>query len=142
MSIEQINIMLDYGGFEPVRGHEADAGLDLRTPNRVVIPKGGSAIIDTKTHIEIPMGYYGKLESKSGLNVNHDIVSLGGTIDSGYTGSIVAKLYNLGNEDYVLEQGDKCVQLIIMPCELPDMKFVYRFKETDRGDSGFGSTGR
>lgn len=142
MSIEQINVMLDYGGYEPVRGHEADAGLDLRTPEKVVIPHGGSVSIDTKTHIEIPKGFFGKLESKSGLNVKHDVVCLGGTIDSGYTGSIVAKLYNLGTEDYVLEEGDKCVQLIIMPCELPEMKFVYKLKPTERADGGFGSTGR
>lgn len=142
MSISSIDVVVDDGGFKPVRAHEEDAGLDLRTPERVVIPSGGSAIIDTKTHICLPKGYYGKLESKSGLNVKHDVVSLGGTIDSGYTGSIVAKLYNFGKEDYVFEKGDKCVQFVIMACELPTISFVDELSDTERGCSGFGSSGR
>lgn len=137
-----MKINLDEGAYIPVRGYDADAGLDLRTPKNVVIYPNSSAIIDTGVHVQIQQGYFGKLESKSGLNVNHNIVSLGGVIDSGYTGSIIVKLYNLGKYKYVFEKGDKIVQLIIQPCLLPTLEIVDKFEETQRGDSGFGSTGK
>lgn len=140
--VDTLNIMKEEWAFMPLRGHEADAGLDLRTPFNVTIPAHGSATIDTGVHMEIPVGYYGKLESKSGLNVKHDIVSLGGTIDAGYTGSIVAKLYNMGDDDYEFIAGDKVVQIIFMPCERPVLVDVDSFAETDRGEGGFGSTGK
>ena len=138
----RIDMVLDYGAFQPARGHAADAGIDLKTPQNVKIPAKGSAKIDTGVHIAIPEGYFGKLESKSGLNVSHDVVSLGGVIDSGYTGSIVVKLYNLGEEDYEFRAGDKIVQLIIQPCVIPEIAITDRLKKTERGDSGFGSTGK
>ena len=138
----EINIMLDKGAYEPLRAHEADAGLDLRTPQNVSVAARGSVTIDTGVHIEIPQGWYGKLESKSGLNVKHGVVSCGGVIDSGYTGTIVAKLYNLSDEDYHFAAGDKVCQLVIMPCLSAKVVVVDSFAETDRGDNGFGSSGK
>lgn len=164
-----LKMMLDKWAIPPVRAHEADAGLDLRAPEEITIPhaiygewvehdpkraanglplkresfaSAGEAIIDTGVHIAIPQGYYGKIESKSGLNVKHSIVSLGGTIDAGYTGSIVVKLYNLSAYDYTFHAGDKIAQLIIQPCELPEFEWVESLDETERGDNGFGSSGR
>ena len=109
---------------------------------RTKIWPGSSATIDTGVHIELPRGYYGKVESRSGLNVNHDIVSCGGVIDEGYTGSIVVKLYNLGNEAHIFDPGDKVAQLVIQPYIAPEIEYVETLTETDRGDAGFGSTGR
>lgn len=137
-----MRIKLDEVACAPVRGHEADAGLDLRTPKRVVVYPNDSVTINTGVHVQIPLGYFGKLESKSGLHVNHDIVCHGGIIDSGYTGAIVVKLYNHGKKKYVFEEGDKIVQLIIQPCLLPKLELVDDFEDTERGDSGFGSTGK
>ena len=137
-----MKINLDIGAYMPVRGYEADAGLDLRTPKRVVIYPNDSVTINTGVHVEIPFGYFGKLESKSGLNVNYGIVSHGGVIDSGYTGPIVVKLYNHGKQKYVFEQGDKIVQLIVQPCLLPMLELVDDLEDTYRGDNGFGSTGK
>lgn len=135
-------IVLNPGAYKPERAHETDAGYDLRTPAEVLIPARGSASIDTGVHISLPSGTYGKLESKSGLNVKHGIVCLGGVIDEGYTGPIIVKLYNLGDEDYVFAPGDKVVQLIIQPYLAPETEVVSALLETDRGDAGFGSTGR
>lgn len=137
-----MKIKLDEGAYVPSRGYEADAGLDLRTPERVVIYPNDSVTINTGVHVEVPFGYFGKLESKSGLNVNYGIVSHGGVIDSGYTGPIVVKLYNHGKQKYVFEQGDKIVQLIIQPCLLPMLELVDDLEDTYRGDNGFGSTGK
>lgn len=144
-----MKVMLDDGAFMPVRAHDTDAGLDLRTPRGFVLHGTDyadgdiqSAIIDTGVHIELPHGYYGKIESKSGLNVKSNIVSLGGTIDEGYTGSIVVKIYNLGAYDYTFAAGEKVAQLIIQPYISPEIEIVDALDESDRGDAGFGSTGR
>lgn len=134
--------MLDEGAFAPEYAHSTDAGMDLRTPKAVRVPAHSSAIIDTGVHLQIPNNYVGFLKSKSGLNVKHSILSEG-VIDCGYTGSIVAKLYNHSNTDYVFQKGDKITQLVILPCATGALlEQVDSFDETERGDSGFGSTGK
>lgn len=137
-----MKVMLDDGAFMPTRAHPTDAGLDLRAKERVKIWPGTSVAIDTGVHIELPPGYYGKIESKSGLNVNHDIVSCGGTIDEPYRGSIVVKLYNFGDKAYVFQPGDKVAQLVIQHYIAPELEIVDELSETDRGSGGFGSTGK
>lgn len=137
-----MKVKLDPGAFTPTRAHKTDAGLDLRTPKTRVVPPNSSVVINTGIHIELPHGCYGKIESKSGLNVKHDIVSCGGVIDEGYTGAIVVKLYNFGDEMYTFNEGDKVAQLIIQPYSAPDMELVDCLEDTERGDSGFGSSGR
>lgn len=136
-----MNIMLDSAALMPTRAHETDAGLDLLSPRDVVVPAKGSAIIDTGVHVELPNGTAGFLKSKSGLNVKHGITSEG-VIDVGYTGSIVCKLYNHSDDDYKVKCGDKITQLVIVKIETPSLKIVDKFDETERGEGGFGSTGR
>ena len=137
-----MNIMLDSGAFMPVRGHKDDAGLDLLTPISFGIMPGESATIDTGVHVEIQPGLVGMLKSKSGLNVKFGITSEG-VIDAGYTGSIRAKLYNHGDSPVVFSRGDKITQLVILPVYIPDeLHVVASFDKTERGDGGFGSTGR
>lgn len=136
---------LDEGAFAPVIGHiKEDAGIDLRTSVDVVIPAGGSAVIDTGVHVELPPNTFGKLESKSGLNVKHGVVCLGGVIDEGYTGSIVTRIYNFGSEDYTFKAGDKVVQMVIQPVVyangLEEVSSVS--VNSVRGADGFGSTGK
>lgn len=136
-----MKIKLDKGAFMPVRGHQYDAGLDLRTPVAFGILPGGSAKIDTGIHFDIAPGLVGMLKSKSGLNVNHGITSEG-VIDAGYTGSVVAKLYNHGNEPVQFNAGDKITQIVFLPVYIPDeLEVVESLEETERGDHGFGSTG-
>ena len=141
-----MKIKLDPGAFLPTRAHATDAGLDLYAmEDRVIWPDckvGDGMVFDTGVHIEIPHGYFGKIESKSGLNVNHGIVSCGGVIDEGYTGSIKVKLYNLGMRGYAVRKGDKIAQLIIQPYTAPELELVSHLDDTERGDGGFGSTGR
>ena len=137
-----MRVVLNEGAYMPEKAHRADAGYDLRTPKRVVLRRGESVCIDTGVHIAIPEGWYGKLESKSGLNVKHSIVSLGGVIDSGFTGTILAKLYNLSDTDYIFEKGDKVVQVVFIPCGNFEMVPADHLDETERGNNGYGSTGR
>ena len=136
-----MEIMLDDGAYMPSRGYSTDAGLDLRTPKAVTVPAYGSVIVDTGVHVALPQGCAGLLVSKSGLNVRHDITSTG-LIDEGYTGSIVVKLYNHGGGDYQLAAGDKITQLVVFPVVCESLEQVSVFNATERGDNGFGSTGR
>lgn len=136
-----MKITLDEGAVMPQRAHKQDAGLDLFSREDRVILDGDSAVFDTGVHIELPPGTYGRLESKSGLNIHYDIVCLGGTIDEGYTGSIRVKLYNLGKKPYMIRKGQKIIQLTIIQCVRPELEIVDRLEETERGEKGFGSTG-
>ena len=137
----KINVKLDEGAFAPESAHKADAGYDLRTPTDFCICGESYVKVDTGVHIQIPEGYVGFLKSKSGLNVRHHITGEG-VIDSGYTGSIVAKLYNHGDEEKYFERGDKIIQLVLLPIIKPDIVIVDELEDTERGDNGFGSTGR
>lgn len=139
---EKMKVMLDSPDTKmPTRAHSTDAGLDLYAKEEQVILEGGSAVFDTGVHVELPPGTFGQLLSKSGLNVLYNIVSCGGTIDEGYTGSIRVKLYNLGKKPYLIRKGQKICQLVIMPCLKPELELVDELEETDRGNNGFGSTG-
>lgn len=136
-----IRIKLDEGAKMPNRAHPTDAGLDLFSREEKVVPARGSATFDTGVHIELPVCTAGFLKSKSGLNVKHGITSEG-VIDVGYTGSIVAKLYNHSDVDYIVHEGDKITQLVIVHISDWPLRLVEKLDETDRGDGGFGSTGR
>lgn len=137
----KLKIKLDDGAKMPTRAHEADAGLDIYSRSTTSIMGRGSATFDTGVHIEIPKGYVGFLKSKSGLNVKYGITSEG-VIDSGYTGSIVVKLYNSDNAPYIVREGDKISQLVILPIITPDLEQVEHLEETERGNNGFGSSGK
>ena len=141
MKIRFMKIMLDEGAYMPEKAHSSDAGYDLRAVGDRIIPAGASALIDTGVHFQIPEGYCGELISKSGLNCKHDITSTG-LIDAGYTGSVKVKLYNHGQKPYQVYDGDKISQIIFYKIESPDLEIVEAFEQTDRGDNGFGSSGR
>lgn len=142
-----MKIMLDKGAKMPTRAHPWDAGLDLYAPedggsHYTITPCGGSVTIDTGVHVEIPEGYTGFIKAKSGLNVKHGLTCTG-VIDAHYTGSIAVKLYNHHPcLRYDVRPGDKIAQLVILPCLLPELELVDSLEETDRGNCGFGSTGR
>ena len=137
------------GGFAPVRAHFDDAGIDFRTPESFVLEPAGtpgdSHVVDLRVGVEIPIGYFGKMESKSGLMVNHSVCCEGGVIDSGFRGSIKVRMINHDpNYAYSFERGDKIVQMVVQPvllCGLEEVKEL-DLSESGRDDSGFGSTGK
>lgn len=135
-----MKIKLDDGA-KVTRAHDTDAGLDLCARESQIVPARESAVFDTGVHIELTPGTVGMLKSKSGLNVIHGITSEG-VIDVGYTGSIKVKLYNHSGYDYKVEAGDKITQLVIMPIIIPELEFVDELEDTDRGNNGFGSSGK
>ena len=145
----KIKVKLDKGAKIPTRAHGTDAGLDIYAREDQLVPAKGSAKFDTGVHIELPyldiMGELyctvGMLKSKSGLNVKHGITSEG-VIDMGYTGSIMVKLYNHSDTDYMVKAGDKISQLVIFPIINPTPCLVDSLDDAERGDNGFGSSGR
>lgn len=134
-----MKIKLDEKAVMPTRAHDTDAGLDLRTP--IAFNIKDEKIIDTGVHVELPHGTVGLIKSKSGLNTKYGI-TCEGVIDEGYTGSIVVRLLNTGDYTLNFDRGDKIAQLVIVPCLTPDIEIVDELQETERGDNGFGSTGK
>lgn len=139
--MEQVKVKLDAGAFLPERAHPTDAGADIRTPVNVTLPPWGSATVDTGVHVELPHGTVCMIKSKSGLNTNHDIISEG-VVDEGFSGGIRVRLHNLSDKPYGFMRGDKITQLVVMPVLYPEIVEADEVRGGERGDGGFGSTGR
>lgn len=146
--MQKLQVMLDKGAHIPTRSHADDAGLDLYAPDgarHVEIMGGTSAVVDTGVHVLLPRGYTGLVCPRSGLNVKHATVPGIGVIDAGYTGTILVRVYNHNpNREEVLDiaPGDRIAQLLILPIWYLEPELVEGFPETERGDAGYGSTGR
>lgn len=100
------------------------------------------AMFPTGVHIQLPEGYEAQVRGRSGLNKNHGIVCPTGTIDADYRGEIGVVVYNLSREPFTINPGDRIAQLVICPVIQAEWVQVDRLDKTDRGDGGFGSTGK
>lgn len=137
-----MKIVLEDGAYLPEKAHPTDAGYDLRTPKDCWIPVEHHTSIDTGVHIQIPEGFVGFIKTKSGL-MTKDGIMTEGVIDSGYTGSIVVCVRNLGLHEKFFAAGDKIAQLVILPIGVPDsLEVVDNLEDTARGPKGFGSSGK
>ena len=138
-----MKIYLDNGAFVPTRGHALDAGLDLKAPHDFDIYPGERKDVDTGVHVKLPTDTVGFVTSKSGLMRDKGIISQG-TIDNSYRGSIHAILINTSRQIVSFKAGHKIAQLVVVPCKFVDieeMTSLDQLGKTDRGESGFGSTG-
>lgn len=137
-----MKIKLDENARAVTRAHKTDAGLDIRAAESKTIRAYASEVFHTGVHIQLPKNTCGILISKSGLNINHDITSTG-LIDEGYTGEIMVKLHNHGSTSYRVEAGDKISQLVIVPVVYEPVIVCHELNEdSERGNNGFGSSGR
>ena len=136
----KLNVKLDSGAVMPHRAHKADAGLDLYANETVRIWPHSWKSVETGVHVTIPEGYVGLRTSKSGL-MRHNGLTCRGTIDSGYTGTIQAIVFNHSDVHVMIHKGDKVTQLVILPIITPETELVDKLEATERGDGGFGSTG-
>ena len=134
-------VKLDKDATLPTRAHATDAGLDIYSTECKIIKAHSGDVVKTGTHIKLPEHTAGLLVSKSGLNVRHNITSTG-LIDEGYSGEIMVKLYNHGDVDYTIQKGDKISQLVIIPVLYSNVVMCETIEGSERGDSGFGSTGK
>ena len=135
-----MKVKLD-GAKIPTRAHETDAGLDLYARETAIIYAKENHIFDTGVHIELPKNTVGFLKSRSGLYMNHGITSEG-VVDEGYVGSIRVNLVNHSDTPYVVNKGDKISQLVILPILKPELEIVDSLEDTERGENGFGSSGK
>lgn len=119
-----------------------DAGLDLKSSETLTIPARSSIIIKTGVAIKVPNGFVGLIWSRSGLSVKHKIEVGAGCIDATYRGEVMVHLFNHGDNSYVVHTGDKIAQLLTIPIYAGVYIQVEDLDETDRGDGGFGSTGK
>ena len=129
----------------PTRAHAGDAGLDLYASEKAHIGPGERWQVATGIAVEIPEGHAGLVLPRSGLARRHGIslVNAPGLIDSGYRGEIkVLLLNNDPAEIFRIEPGDRIAQLLVTPFATVDPVQADALAESDRGDGGFGSTGR
>lgn len=136
----KVNIKLDKNAYMPKREHPTDAGADIRTPKGFTLMAGDSKIVHTGIHIETPENCAAIVKSKSGLYMKNSITTTG-VVDEGFTGEVLVKLLNHGNM-IRFEAGDKIAQLLIVPVFYPEFEQVDEISGGERGDDGFGSTGR
>ena len=126
----------------PTKNHESDTGYDVYSIEDKIIPAKGSAFVSVGLKFAyIPEGYWVKVESRSGLGFKHGILAHPGIIDSGYRGDAGVKLYNLTDKDYEVKTGDRIAQFVVylnfsMPVEWG------KVEESERGEKGFGSSGK
>lgn len=136
----KMKVAVDPGCDIPVRAHKDDAGLDLYAKKGGWIFPKCRKTFGTGTHASIPSGHVGFLTSKSGM-MSKGITSRG-TIDSGYTGEIRAVLFNHSWRFVRIRRHQKITQLVILPIITPELEIVDGLEDTERGNGGFGSTGR
>jgi dUTP pyrophosphatase len=119
-----------------------DAGLDLvNAGNETVITAQSHAILSTGIAVEIPEGHFGLVLMRSGHGFKKHLISHPGIIDSGYRGEIKVKVFNLGSEDVTIAMDERFCQLTIVPFARVVPEHVPALEETDRGATGFGSSG-
>lgn len=137
-----MKIKLAKGAFAPTRAHDTDAGIDLRAMRGQRIMPHSSATFRTGVSIELPPNTAGVIMSKSGLNIKHNLTATG-LVDEPYRGEIMVKLYNHGEDSYLVSAGQMIAQLVVQPVLYEPLEFVDELDmDTDRGTDGFGSTGK
>ncbi len=131
----------------PELATDGSAGMDLRAciDTTLSLKPGAVELIPTGFAIYIAdPGYAGMILPRSGLGHKHGIVlgNLVGLIDSDYQGQLYVSCWNRSGNVYKIEAGDRIAQLVVVPVERPAFDIVEEFTKTDRGDGGFGSSGR
>ena len=130
---------------------EGAAGADLRAnfdldkrAAGMTLAAGSRVLVSTGLHMEIPLGYEVQIRPRSGLALKHGVTTLNapGTIDSDYRGIVGVILYNSSDQDFHIGHGDRVAQMIFAPVQQVGFVLKASLSDTDRGQSGFGSTGK
>lgn len=125
---------------------EGSSGMDLYAAidKDIVLKPLERALIPTGIKIEIPNEYEAQIRARSGLSVKHGITLINavGTVDADYRGEVCVGLVNLSNEEYTIKPDDRIAQLVIMRVEKAEIEITAELSESQRGEGGFGSTGK
>ncbi len=130
----------------PQYATECSAGMDIRANlnEPIVLKPLQRCLIPTGLYISLPRGFEAQMRPRSGLALKKGITLLNtpGTIDADYRGEIGIILVNLSAEDFVVEDGERIAQMVIARHEQAEWVEVETLDETERGEGGFGHTGR
>src|SRR3954451_2929694 len=145
--VEELEVkLLAAGARAPERSREGDAGYDLRCVEGFSLAPGERATVGTGVAIALPSGVAGLVVPRSGLasRCGLSVVNGPGLIDPNYRGEIRVVLVNLGDEPFAAEPGDRIAQLLLVPYLAPAIVAVDELPPSgdDRGELGFGSSGR
>jgi deoxyuridine 5'-triphosphate nucleotidohydrolase len=126
----------------PTKNHSSDTGYDVYSIENKTVPAKSSAVVGVGLKFaDIPEGYWIRVESRSGLGFKHGIMAHPGIIDNGYRGDAGIKLYNLTDCDYEIKSGDRIAQFVVYMNISMGVEFG-KVQETQRGEKGFGSSGK
>lgn len=137
---------LRQGAKLPTFGSQEAAGADLYAclEECVTIEPGGTAFIPTGLAMELPQGYVGLIYARSGLACKRGLAPANkvGVIDSDYRGEFIVALHNHGAQPQTISDGERVAQLVVAPILLPEYVETASLSDTQRGQGGFGSTGK
>ncbi|XP_035671546.1 deoxyuridine 5'-triphosphate nucleotidohydrolase-like [Branchiostoma floridae] len=141
------NILLRFAkmtehAFAPTRGSKQAAGYDLYSAYDYTIPAQGKVLAKTDIQIALPEGCYGRVAPRSGLAHKNFIDVGAGVIDRDYRGNVGVIMFNFGKEEFKVNKGDRIAQLICERIFMPDLQEEETLDNTERGEGGFGSTGK
>ena len=123
----------------------SSAGMDLRAniDAPITLAPGERKLIPTGIYIALPVGYEAQVRPRSGLALKHGIglANMLGTVDADFRGEIGVILINLGQEDFVVNDGERIAQMVIAKHERAEWDVVEELDETERGEGGYGHTG-
>lgn len=125
----------------PTRGSAFAAGYDLYAAREISVPSRGKALVATDLALAVPPGTYGRIAPRSGLASKHMIDTGAGVIDADYRGEVKVLLFNHGEIDFAIKEGDRIAQLVLEKISTPEVKEVEALEDSARGSNGFGSTG-
>ena len=136
--IELPFVKISTDAITPMRATERSVGLDFYSPADYVIPPHNQLMIPTQIKLQIPLGYYGRLASKSGLAILHQLHVGAGVIDPDYMGEIMVLLINTTSHVHPIMRGDLIAQLILENVSIPILREVKELPPTTRGAHGCG----
>ena len=142
----KIKVIIKSGNSLPRYATIQSAGLDLQANIEEPITIGSleRAMVPTGLFIALPEGYEAQIRPRSGLAAKHGITVLNspGTIDADYRGEIKVVLVNLSKEPFTINNGERIAQMVVAKCEQAEWEEVETLDSTERGEGGFGHTGR
>ena len=136
--IELPFVKMSTNAVTPTRATEESIGLDFYSPADYIIPPHSQLLIPTQIKLQVPLGHYGRLASKSGLAILHQLHVGGGVIDPDYMGEIMILLINTASCAHPITEGDPIAQLILEKVSIPILRELKELPSTTRGAHGCG----
>ena len=139
-------IRMPHNRFLPEYKTEGSSGMDLYAAidKEITLKPLERVLVPTGIKIEIPIEYEAQIRARSGLSVKHGITLINavGTVDADYRGEVCVALVNISNEEYTIKPDDRIAQMVIARVEKAQIEVTTELADSERGEGGFGSTGK